>query len=215
MKTRPTSPNEDILAIREIMERSSKFLSINGLAGVLAGIVALVGAAFSWLIILGAGRTTYGDLLQNVGDPAVAAAWMGLALIAAIVLVFAVTGAVFFSHRKARKAGQKLWTVSTRNLLVHFLIPLASGGIFVLILVFGNYLGLVPSAMLIFYGLSLVNAGKFTFGEIHSLGLTVIALGILAGFFPSYGLLFWAMGFGLMHIIYGSIMYHLREKKGR
>jgi len=66
--------------------------------------------------------------------------------------------------------------------------------------------------MLIFYGLSLVNAGKFTFGEIHYLGLTEIFLGILAGLYLQHGLLFWTIGFGLMHIIYGTVMYYRHEK---
>jgi hypothetical protein len=66
--------------------------------------------------------------------------------------------------------------------------------------------------MLIFYGLSLVNAGKFTFSEIHYLGLTEIVLGILAGIFINHGLLFWTLGFGLMHIVYGTVMYYRHER---
>jgi hypothetical protein len=92
------------------------------------------------------------------------------------------------------------------------LIPLVSGAIFILILVFQNNLSLVASVMLIFYGLSLVNAGKFTFGEIYYLGLTEIVLGILAGFFVQQGLLFWTIGFGLMHIVYGTVMYYRHER---
>jgi hypothetical protein len=73
---------------------------------------------------------------------------------------------------------------------------------------------LVASVMLIFYGLSMVNAGKFTFGEIHWLGLTEIALGILAGVFINFGLLLWTIGFGLMHIVYGTVMYYRYEREG-
>ena len=84
-----------------------------------------------------------------------------------------------------------------------------------MILVFKNNTDLIASVMLIFYGLSLVNAGKFTFGEIHYLGLTEIVLGILAGVFVSYGLLIWATGFGVMHIVYGTVMYYRYEKEKR
>jgi hypothetical protein len=129
-----------------------------------------------------------------------------------LVLMLAVLGAVYFSQRKARKAGQKLWTNSTRRLLFHLMIPLVSGGIIILLLILRNKLDLVVPIMLVFYGLSLVNAGKFTFSEIHYLGLTEIVLGILAGVFINHGLLFWTIGFGLMHIIYGTVMFYRHER---
>jgi hypothetical protein len=135
-----------------------------------------------------------------------------LALDALVVLGLAIWGAVYYSQRKARKAGQKFWAISTQRLLVHLMIPLVAGGVFILILVFRNNLELVAPVMLIFYGLSLVNAGKFTFGEIHYLGLTQIVLGILAGMFTGYGLLFWTIGFGFMHIVYGTVMYYRHER---
>jgi hypothetical protein len=129
-----------------------------------------------------------------------------------LVLIFAAIGAAYFSYRKARKTGQQFWNLSAKRLLIHLLIPLVSGGFFTLILVFQHNLELVASVMLIFYGLSLVNAGKFTFGEIHYLGLTEIVLGILAGLYLQYGLLFWTIGFGVMHIVYGSVMYYRHER---
>jgi hypothetical protein len=206
MKTNSTNPNEDLQAIREIMERSSKFLSLSGLAGIFAGVCALLGAAIAWFFILDSGKIQYNEYMQNSGIA------FYLALDSMLVLVFALLGAVYFSQRKARKASQKLWTNSTQRLLVNLLIPLVSGGVFILILVFRNNLELVVPVMLIFYGLSLVNAGKFTFGEIQSLGLTEIVLGILAGVFINQGLLFWTIGFGLMHIVYGSVMYYRHER---
>ena len=92
-------------------------------------------------------------------------------------------------------------------MLIHLFIPLLAGGIFSLLLIWHNNITLVASTTLIFYGLALVNAGKFTFGEIHYLGLSEIVLGLLAGFFLNYGLLFWALGFGLLHIVYGWVIY--------
>ena len=212
MKTNFANPNEDLQAIREIMERSSKFLSLSGLSGIFAGVCALIGAAIAWFFILDSGNVHYNEYILGLGDSSTSGISFYLALDAILVLVFAVLGAIFFSQRKARKAGQQFWTNSTRRLLVHLLIPLVSGGIFTLILVFHNNLVLVASVMLIFYGLSLVNAGKFTFSEIHYLGLTEIGLGILAGIFINHGLLLWAIGFGLMHIVYGTVMYYRHER---
>ena len=207
MKAKLKNPNEDLHTIREIMERSSKFLSLSGLAGIFAGACALIGAAIAWFFILDSEIIQYNEYKQNsdIG--------FYLALDAVLVLVFALLGAVYFSHRKASKAGQKLWTKSTQRLLIHLMIPLVSGGIFSLILIYRNNLELVIPVMLIFYGLSLVNAGKFTFGEIHNLGLTQIVLGILALIFTNQGLLFWTLGFGLMHIVYGMVMYYRHERE--
>jgi len=129
-----------------------------------------------------------------------------------LVLVFALLGALYFSYRKSRKAGQQFWTNSTRRLLFHLMLPLVSGGIIIIILIFRNKLDLVFPSMLVYYGLALVNAGKFTFGEIHYLGLTQIVLGILAAVFINYGLLLWTLGFGLMHIVYGTVMFYRHER---
>jgi len=215
MKNIESNPTDDLQAIRDIMERSSKFLSLSGLSGVFAGICALVGAAVAWFFILEQGQVRYDEYLRSLGKASTSDIRMYLALDAALVLVTAALGAIYFSLRKAMKAGQPFWNSATRRLIVHLMIPLLAGGAFVLILAFRNNTELVAPAMLIFYGLALVNAGKFTFGEIHCLGLTEIALGILAGIFTGYGLLLWAVGFGLMHIVYGTVMYYRYESIGR
>ena len=212
MYTKSTNPNEDLHAIREIMERSSKFLSLSGLSGVFAGVCALLGAAIAWFFILDSGQVHYDEYMRGLENASTSGIRFYLALDALLVLGLAIVGAVYFSYRKARKAGQQLWTVSTRRLLFHLMVPLVSGGIFVLILAFRGNLELIAPVMLIFYGLALVNAGKFTFGEIHYLGLTEIALGILAAIFINYGLLLWMIGFGLMHILYGAVMYYRYER---
>ena len=211
MKTNSTNPGEDLQVIRDIMERSSKFLSLSGLSGIFAGVCALTGAAIAWFFIPAINLVQNEEYMRSQVDSTASATWYYLVLDAMLVLGFAVLGAVYFSQRKARKAGQPLWTLSTRSLIFHLIIPLGTGGIFTLILLFRNTPELVASVMLIFYGLSLVNAGKFTFGEIHYLGLTEIVLGILAGVFVNYGLLFWTTGFGLMHIVYGAVMYYRHE----
>jgi hypothetical protein len=212
MKTNSSNPNEDIQAIREIMERSSKFLSLSGLAGIFAGVCALIGAAVAWFFIFDSGQVQYHEYMQSAIGSTKSDIGFYLALDAMLVLAFALLGAVYFSFRKAKKAGQHFWTNSTRRLLFHLMLPLVSGGIIIIILIFRNKLDMVVPFMLVFYGLALVNAGKFTFGEIHYLGLTQIVLGILAAVFINYGLLLWTIGFGLMHIVYGTVMFYRHER---
>lgn len=212
MKTNSTNPKDDIQAIREIMERSSKFMLLNSWAGFFAGACALIGAAVAWFVILDSGRIHYDEFLCTVGGSPINSVSLGLGIVALIVLFLAGIAAIYFSYRKAVKADQNFWTSSTKRVLAHLLIPIVSGGIFVLILISRNNIDLTASAMLVFYGLALVNAGKFTSGEIHYLGLTEIVLGLLAGLFASWGILFWVLGFGLMHLIYGSVMYYRHER---
>ena len=212
MNRQNNDPKEDLQAIRNMMERSSKFLSLSGLSGVFAGICSLIGAAVAYFFILDSGQVQYDQYLRGLGNTSTSSVRLLLAVDALVVLIFACLGAFYFSMLKSKKANQPLWTNSTRRLLGHLLIPLVTGGIFAIILVTRNDIQLVASVTLIFYGLSLVNAGKFTFGEIHYLGLTEIGLGILAGIFVNHGLLFWTLGFGVMHIVYGIVMYYRYER---
>jgi hypothetical protein len=212
MKTNSVNPKEDLQAIREIMERSSKFMLLNSLTGFFAGTCALIGAAIAWFVILSSGSVHYDEFLCSVDGSPINNVTIGLGIDAIVVLFVAGIAAMYFSFRKAKKAGQKFWTTQTKRVLYHLLIPLVSGAVFVLILVFRNDIDLTVSAMLIFYGLALVNAGKFTSPEIHYLGMAEVVLGLFAGIFAPYGILFWVLGFGVLHFIYGAVMYYRHER---
>lgn len=206
-----SNPGKDLQTIRDIMEKSSKFSSLSGLAGIFAGICAIIGASVALFMIFPAAGTSYREFIMDPFD-SFHDVKIYLVLDAIIVLICAFSGAIFFSHRRAIKAGMPFWTGTTRRLLIHLLIPLVTGGLFILMLIVKeNYRLIVPS-MLVFYGLALVNAGKFTLSEIQYLGLTVIVLGIISGFFPGFGLILWTIGFGLMHIIFGTVMYLRHER---
>jgi hypothetical protein len=92
------------------------------------------------------------------------------------------------------------------------LVPLVSGGILILVLIVKDLIGLIAPLMLLFYGLALYNASKFTIDEVKFLGMTQIGLGLIASYFTEYGLLFWSIGFGVVHIIYGIYMYFRYER---
>jgi len=210
MKSNSNS-NDDIKAIKSMMERSSRFLSLSGLSGISAGIIALIGAAIAHHLLESV-KTDDPGLLYFLRPFPFGEIIMPLVILAFSVLVLALASAIFFSWRKARKQNLSLWVPATKRLLTHLFIPLIAGGFFVLILIDQNAEILVASATLIFYGLALINAGKFTFGEVHYLGVSEIVLGIAAGIFVNYGLLFWAIGFGVLHIVYGFVMYFRYER---
>lgn len=193
---------DDLKAIREMMEKSSKFISLNGLAGILAGVIAIVGASFAYLFILRAPELTNLTYQQEV---------LVLVADALLVLVLAIGFAVHFSIKKAKKHRQKLLNKVTCRTLYNLFIPVVTGGIISLIMLYRGDLEWVAATMLIFYGLGLLNASKFTYGEIHYLGLTEIILGILAAVFIYNGLFFWTLGFGVCHILYGAFMYKKYE----
>lgn len=191
---------DEISSIRNIMERSTRFISLSGLSGVLAGIYALVGAWLAYkLIYLGddsATRVGYDEVIQQQ-----------LFLLAVVVLIFSVATGILLTVRKAQKKGQKIWNQSSQSLLINGALPLFTGGVFVLIMMSRGYYGVIASGCLIFYGLALVAASKYTFGDVKWLGIFDIILGLAAAAFPGYGLFFWAFGFGVLHILYGTIMH--------
>lgn len=190
----------EISSIRNIMERSTRFISLSGLSGILAGVYALVGAWLGYkLIYIGDGAATrvgYDDIITGQ-----------LVLLAAMVLLFSVATGLLLTVRKAHKKGQSVWNQSSQSMLINGAIPLATGGIFSLIMLERGYYIVVAPCTLIFYGLALVAASKYTYGDVKWLGIFDIALGLLAAMFPGYGLLFWAFGFGVLHILYGTIMH--------
>ena len=204
---------ENLKHIRNMMERSTKFLSLSGYSGIAAGIVAMAGAAIAYFVIFRQGTVKYDEYMRSLSDISTMCIRQQMAALALSVLVCAVGAAWYFSSRKAKHAGTRLWTSTARRTLYHFLIPLMTGGIFCMALILNNNIHLLAAAMLIFYGLALVNAGKYTVEEVHYLGLSEILLGILAGFLLRYGLLFWTLGFGVMHIVYGIRMFHKYDRR--
>jgi hypothetical protein len=199
---------EDIKIIKKIMEESSRFLSLSGLSGVFAGLFAIAGAIAAKIIISDSIINGQGYQESFMSDPEGLKVIRLLFADAGVVLFLALASAVVFSYRKAVKAGSSLWTPVSRRLLLNLLLPLAAGGIFIL-LTLGRVPGTVSaSATLIFYGLALVNAGKFTFDEVYWLGVTEVATGLVSLLFPGYALYFWAFGFGVLHIVYGFYMHY-------
>ena len=183
---------EDLSHIRSIMEKSSRFISLSGLSGVFVGIFAVLGAVYVFFAFEREG-ISYFDRYPKFYDFNFISE---LILVALVVLVFSLAAAVFFTVRKSKRKELPIWTTSTKLLIINFSIPLVTGGVFCLGLLFHH-----------FYAFLLINASKYTYSDIRYLGICEVILGLLSSFFLGYGLVFWALGFGLLHIIYGLILY--------
>jgi hypothetical protein len=212
MKQIKPSPLETLTEIRQLMERSSRFISLSGLSGVFAGLYALVGAyaAYQYLGLTGAGYISGEQLLNRPMHDRHTIGF--LALDAALILVMAIGTGIFLTTRKAKRDGSSIFDATAKKLLINLFIPVTTGGIFCLALYYhGGFIYIAP-AMLIFYGLGLVLASKYTRNDIRSLGIAEIILGLIASFLIGYGLLCWSLGFGVLHIIYGTYMYFKYER---
>ncbi|GAA4310459.1 hypothetical protein [Nibribacter koreensis] len=201
--------SRDLAEIRTMMERSSKFLSLSGWAGIMAGIYALAGAFIAYKVF-----DFHPDGIMDISYAAgtLSSNLVNLILLAAFVLAMAIGTAIYLSSKKAEKRGETLWNATARRVLINMAVPLTVGGLLILILIAKGFIGFVAPFTLLFYGLALYNASKFTYGEMRSLGLIQVGLGLISAYFVGYGLFFWALGFGVVHIIYGIYMHYKYER---
>ena len=199
---------KDLSQIRQMMEKSTKFLSLAGWSGIMAGIYALAGAYFLYRLEgTRSGEIFIPDQSRGIPDDVFTILITGIT-----VLILAVGTCIFMSYQKANRNHEKLWNPTTRRLVLNMAIPLVAGGIFILILLSQGIYEWMAPLTLIFYGLSLVNASRVTFDELRYMGIMEIILGLLSTYFISMSLLFWAAGFGILHIVYGIYMHWRYER---
>lgn len=203
---------EDLTHIRSMMERSSRFLSLSGLSGVFAGVYAIIGAAIVYFDIPG-GYAEY--IRSTAGGEDQGKKLVFLISIALLVLIASLVTGYLFTTRKAKRQGLKVWDKSAKNMMLNLFVPLIAGGALCIVMMAHGLLGMVAPLTLIFYGLGLYSSSKYSFVELKYLGISEIILGIASAYFYGKGLLFWAVGFGLLHIIYGAVMYFKYEKPSK
>jgi hypothetical protein len=203
----PAQSLETLHDIKRMMERSSRFISLSGWSGIAAGVCALAGAEFAHL------RIVHYYLSEYLQYPdAITGLKYDLILIAIFTFIAAFILASFFTFTKSRKQGVAIWGTAARRLMWNTVLPLLTGGFFIWHLIEGKDYGLVAPASLIFYGLALVNGSKYTMGEVRWLGYGEIILGITNCWFPGKGIIFWSLGFGVLHIVYGVAMWWKYER---
>lgn len=203
---------EDLRVIKKVMEESSRFLSLSGLAGLFAGLIALAGALTAVFVFFDGKFLLQGGYFTEQTAESLLQLKIRLSLLALIVLILALGISFWFSYRKSVRKGLSMWTPVSKRLLINLMVPLVTGGLLIVIFYFQHNWQLVIPSMLIFYGLALVGAGKFTYNDVFYLGLIEIITGIASVIFPVYGILLWCFGFGLLHIIYGLLLYRKYER---
>ncbi len=200
----------DLQHIKNMMEQSSRFISLSGLSGIAAGVCALAGAWFAnQKIHCWAKGDCQIDTLIGTGGIVLL---NELFWIATLTFVAAFISAFLFTYLRSKKNQTPIWGATTIRLFWNTVIPILVGGVFIIRMMQLGEFDLVAPACLIFYGLALVNASKYTLGEIRYLGLGQLALGLMNCWYTGYGLYFWAMGFGILHIVYGSVMWYKYER---
>lgn len=211
--TKPSNdPAAAIAEIRSIMQRSTRFIALSGLSGVATGLVALAGAGIVYYKLQSDYNTfnvAYAFLLAGNNG---AELFRFLLILCFLMIVAAVIVGIYFTTRSARQKGQPVWDNSARRLLINLAIPLMAGGIFCLLLFWHEAIGLILPAMILFYGMAMLHASKYSLDELRQLGMSEVALGLLAGFWSDYALVFWAIGFGIFPILYGIRMYNRYER---
>lgn len=194
---------EDLSHIRSMMERSSRFISLSGLSGVFAGFFALAGSLYVYQLFARNGIAYFDGLHKTYSYELV----IELIFIAVVILLLALSSGVFFTLRKSKKFDLPIWTSATKKMVLNLAMLLLVGGVFCIALLYHHLYAFLAPVTLLFYGLALVNAGKYTFSDIRYLGACEIVLGCISLFYLGFGLVFWAIGFGILHILYGLIVF--------
>ncbi len=200
---------KDLAEIRSMMERSSKFLSLSGWAGVLAGFYAVAGAyAASNFFSFNPDNFQYS--INSTGDTV--AGLPPVIATAVVVLLMSIGTAIILSGYKAKTINETIWNPTSRRMITAISFPLFSGGILILLMISQGFAGLAAPLTLIFYGLGLISASNFTYKEVRSFGMLMIILGLLSCYFIEYSIWMWAFGFGILHMVYGIYLYVKYER---
>lgn len=202
-------PIRAITEMRQLMERSSKFLSLSGRAGVFAGIYALTGSFVAYRLLgFNPDRIIYSTQTLSAELPQLSR----VLLLAALVLVLAMGTAVVLSYQTAVQRGERLANPVAGRVAVQMAVPLVTGGLLLLLFLSKGWIGWLAPFSLIFYGLALYQTGTYTYHELKSLGLLQVVLGLAGAWFPAYGLLCWSIGFGLAHIVFGLLLHYRYQR---
>ena len=213
----PSQPEKDISLIKNLMEKSSKFSNLSGYAIATTGLLALLGAVFVYFdlgISISEKYISYAELINQTGNAnSIYTKIKLLVIIASLILLTSLLILYVTAKLKSERHDINLFNSSFSRALKSLFIPVLSGGIFCGFLILHKMYGLVAPATLIFYGLGLISASKFSYNELELLGYLELFLGTIASYYMGSGLLFWMIGFGIGHIVLGVFIHYKYDKK--
>lgn len=196
--------------IKDMMNRSSRFISLSGLSGISAGLCALAATIYIWPVWLAVrGKLQATDDIQLFPETNVQSL---LTITGVFTFLSALLLAFLFTWMRSKKTNTSIWGSTAKRLMINTAIPLIAGAFVTYRLLELELIGLIAPSCLIFYGLALLNGSKYTVSEIRWLGICQIILGVINLWFIGYGLIAWAIGFGVLHILYGALMWWKYER---
>jgi hypothetical protein len=176
---------DNLQFIRETMERSTSFTAVPGYGGIFMGLTAIAAGFIGHR--------------QPLGKD-----WLIVWLVEAI-LAFAI--GLFAMWQKSKISETPLNSAPARKFVFSFLPPLICAVILTFGLWrFGFFEAMIPSWLLL-YGASVITSGSFSARVVPVMGWCFIVLGTIAFVLPtSFGNLLMVLGFGILHIIFGTII---------
>jgi hypothetical protein len=176
---------DNLRYIRETMERASSFTAVPGWGGVLVGLTAMAAALIA----------------ARVRDEH---RWM---LVWACELPLALFVGGLTMKRKASAAQLKLLSGPGRKFTLSLAPPLLAGALLSVALARVEAYDILPGLWMLLYGAGVMTGGAFSVKVVPVMGLCFMALGSVALFAPiSWGNSLMAMGFGGLHVIFGTII---------
>ena len=171
--------------IRETMERAGSFTAVPGWGGILMGVSALMTALVSSAL---PSRELW------------FASWLAEAGLALAIGCWAMV-------QKARVVQSTLFNGPGRKFALSLCPAMVAGAVLTFVLLRQELFGLMPGTWLLLYGVSVVTSGAFSVKVVPIMGLSFMALGVLALFAPfAWANWFMAAGFGLLHIAFGIVI---------
>ncbi len=199
------------------LAQSSRFISLSGLSGVSVGISGLFATYIAHRLVASetkadkdmlsivSGFDSYNETVHLfVGE--------NLIFLSIFTILFALLFSFYFTTAKSKKNNLSIWDGIVKRQLSVLSLPLIIGGIFISRLISTANFGFIIPVALIFYALSLINLRKYTSGDVAYLGYALLILGIVNLWIQRLGILFFALGFGIFHIIYGVVTFYFYER---
>ena len=176
---------ENLVFIRDAMERAGSFTAVPGRGGVVMGLTGLAAA------IIAPGQET-------------PQAWLGTWLAAAVVAFAVGLVAVLL---KSREAGVPFLSRPARQFALSFSPAIFAGALLTAALARAELHTLLPGVWLLLYGAAFVAGGTFSVRIVPLMGLLFLFLGAIALFgSPLLGDVCLGVGFGALHIVFGTII---------